>query len=229
MQSAVLVMAKVPARGRVKTRLCPPLSPDEAAELAGCFLQDTLRSAAEAGGALIVAHHPPGGLASARRHAPPGVHWLLQRGVDLGERQEQAVAEAAEAGFAPVVLIGTDSPTLPPDRLTAALTLLETGAADAVLGPAADGGYYLLGLRKPAPGLLDGVPWGTEEVCRRVEDRIATRGLRPAHLPPWHDVDTPEDLRRLWEELCRSEAARVRARATEAWLRSRFPDHPLFR
>jgi rSAM/selenodomain-associated transferase 1 len=227
MPPMVIVMTKAPRTGRVKTRLCPPLSADEGAELAACFIRDTLRQAARIVPTLIVAYDPPDGLAELRTLAPAGVRWLAQEGDDLGRRQEHAVACAAEQGFGPILVIGTDSPTLPFGHLGAALSVLERNAADVVLGPTLDGGYCLLGVRQPLPGLLDRVAWSTADVCRQVRENAVALGLRVELLSRWYDVDVPEDLRRLWEELCRSQDAREQAAATYRWLQARSAVHPL--
>lgn len=229
MPPAIVVMTKAPRAGRVKTRLCPPLSADDAASLAACFIRDTLRHAERLGIPLILAYDPPDGLAVLRDGAPASVRWLAQQGCDLGRRQEHAIAHAAGQGFGPILVIGTDSPTLPSGHLTAALVTLEREAAEVVLGPTLDGGYCLLAVPRPLPGLLDRIAWSTGGVCRQVAENAAALGLRVETLPPWYDVDTPEDLRRLREELCGSRGAQAQAPATYRWLLARGAGHPLFR
>ena len=100
--------------------------------------------------------------------------------------------------------------------VAAATVNLAAESADVVLGPTLDGGYCLLGVRQPIPGLLDRVAWSTADVCRQVRKNAAALGLRVKVLPSWYDVDVPEDLRRLWEEFCRSKDAREQAAATRS-------------
>jgi uncharacterized protein len=229
MRAAIVVMLKAPRAGRVKTRLSPPLAAEDAAELAACFIEDTLRQALRSTGQVIIAYDPPDGFPELQAYAPAGVQWLVQEGGDLGRRQDAAITCAAVQGFGPIALVGTDSPTLPARHVASALTSLEQSAADLVLGPTRDGGYYLLGVRRPVSGLFGGVAWSAGGVCRQVEQNAAALGLRVELLPPWYDVDTSEDLRRLWEELCRSPEARAQASATYHWLQARSAGDPLFR
>ncbi len=125
---------------------------------------------------------------------------------------------AAESGFGPLLLTGTDSPTLPPSFLQMALDALGADQADVVLGPTDDGGYYLLGLREPVPHLFDEIAWSTLCVYEQTTTNTKRLGLRVHSLPVWYDVDTSEDLLRLRRELAATAAARSRAPATYHWL-----------
>jgi glycosyltransferase A (GT-A) superfamily protein (DUF2064 family) len=124
----------------------------------------------------------------------------------------------AANGHGPVVVVGTDSPTLPPSFVAEAIGSLAAGESDVALGPTEDGGYYLVGLRELARDLFRGVAWSTPHVYRQTAENAARARLRTLELPRWYDVDTPADLLRLRAELFNDEAARLRAPATYEWL-----------
>lgn len=222
--SALIIFVKAPVPGQVKTRLCPPLTPDEAASLHGSFVLDMLERS-----------RPPTGTRPHRgarggwrwdrfvacspspEHAffkvieeRYGVRLLAQRGEDLGARMARAVAEVFALGYRHVVLIGTDVPTLPATAFDEAFALL--ASHHVVLGPAADGGYYLLGLRQAAPELFMDIPWSTDRVLALTRRKAAALGLSAALLQARRDVDTPDDLRALIEEA----SAGLRAEAAAA-------------
>ena len=204
-------MAKAPRAGQVKTRLCPPLTADRAAALAGCFARDTAHKALALGYPVFVAYAPADGRAMLEPLLPPGLLWLPQRGDNLGTRIQAAFDDVDAQGFSPLLMLGTDSPTLPPAFLKDARTILSEARADVVLGPADDGGYYLFGLRQPAPGLLEGVAWSTPRALADTRRNAKRLGLRVALLPRWYDVDTAADLQRLRTEFETDTAARERA------------------
>jgi uncharacterized protein len=185
----LLVIAKEPVPGRVKTRLTPPFSPDQAAGLATAALADTLDAAAAVPAArlVIALEGAPGSW------RPAGVPVLAQRGGGLDERIAAAMADAFAGLAVPVVLIGMDTPQVTPALLEAALRPLADGTADAVFGPAADGGFWLLGLRRPDPGLVLGVPMSTAGTGAAQLARLTAAGLRVHHLPTLLDVDTAAD------------------------------------
>ncbi|HEX8336523.1 MAG TPA: DUF2064 domain-containing protein, partial [Pyrinomonadaceae bacterium] len=190
---------------------------------------DTVSLALRFGAAVFVAYAPADGRAAlegALRAAPPGeagdILWLEQRGSSLGERLAGVVECAAAEGFGPLLLVGADSPTLPPAFLAAALRGLADGGADVALGPTDDGGYYAVGVREPAPGLFDSVEWSTPRAYAQTARNAARLGMRLLELPRWYDVDTPADLARLRAELSGDEAARRRAPSTCEWLRAHF-------
>lgn len=222
-----IVMVKAPRAGAVKTRLVPPLSGPEAAELAACFARDTLACARAAVNEVIVAYAPSDGRAQLELLFPSsGLHWLEQRGEGLGTRLEAAVAHADALGYSPVVVIGADSPTLPPSFIARAIDVLAAGEADIALGPTDDGGYYLVGLRRPERNLFRNVAWSTPHAYRQTADNAARAGLRTLELPSWYDVDTPADLLRLRDELLNDEGARARASHTYRWLLSHASSLP---
>ncbi|MBC7929121.1 MAG: TIGR04282 family arsenosugar biosynthesis glycosyltransferase [Rubrivivax sp.] len=215
---AVIVMIKAPRAGFVKTRLTPPMSDADAAALAGCFAQDTVKSASSVTSEIIIAYAPADGRDMLEALLRNDLHWLEQRGEDLGERLEAIACEAFDMGFGPLVFIGADSPTLPPRFIATAIHSLTYAESDIALGPTEDGGYYLIGLRQNARGLFQNIAWSTAQTYAQTAHNAARLGLRLLELPPWYDVDTPADLQRLRAELSNDEQARLRAPATYQWL-----------
>lgn len=198
--SALIIFAKAPIPGQVKTRLCPPLTPDEAASLHGSVVLDMLeRSRTTAALDRFVACAPSSDHVFFKileeRH---GVRLITQMGDDLGTRMARAFADVLALGYRQVLVIGTDLPTLPGSVFGEAVTLL--AAHDVVLGPALDGGYYLIGLRKPSPELFAGIPWSTDRVLPLTQQKAAALGLHTALLPVRRDIDTIDDLMAIIEE-----------------------------
>jgi hypothetical protein len=217
MPAACIVMVKAPRAGAVKTRLVPPLTFEEASSLAACFARDTLSLARRAAGEVFVAYAPEGGRAPLEALLGDGApRWVEQRGEDLGARIESAAREVFGRVRGPVIVLGTDSPTLPLEFVESAVASLSSGESDLALGPTDDGGYYLVGLRRPFGGLFEGVAWSTSAVYARTAANAARAGLRVLRLPQWFDVDTPEDLARLREEILSGGSSG--ARATRGWL-----------
>ncbi len=210
-------MVKAPRAGAVKTRLCPPLSPTEGAGLAACFALDTVANAEQAGAAVLVAYAPDDGLDDLAALRPSVARWVRQRGASLGMRMHHALEDAHAMGYGPLLIIGTDSPTLPLGMLRIAFATLSAGSADAVFGPTEDGGYYLAGMRRPIPGLFDDVAWSTDRALADTLRNAAALSLAVELLPSWYDVDDPDDLGRLRDELLTA-AARARAPQTNRWL-----------
>lgn len=235
---AILLFVKAPRPGAAKTRLTPFLTPEAAAEVAACLAEDAFRCAERClppGGRLVVVYAPDDGwpeletvLSLRDSHSlvylPPIA--LRQRGMDLGERMANAVKEAAEThGFGPLVLIGADCPLMPLAAIAAAFRLLCSGenatGADVVIGPAEDGGYYLLGLRSEAQvtSLLLGVDWSTPSVRARTIANADRLGLRcVSDLPLCYDIDTPTDLVRLRKDLRENPELATDAPAISRWL-----------
>ena len=185
MSAALLVMAKAPVPGRVKTRLCPPLTPEQAAALALAALEDPLAAAAACAARRRVVVHDgePGAW------LPAGFELRAQAEGGLGAR----MAAAFEAAPSPALLIGSDAPQVTPALLDAGLAAL--AHHDAVLGPAADGGYWAIGLRRPAQGAFDGIPMSEPGTGAAQRARLAALGLSVAEPAPLRDVDTIEDAR----------------------------------
>lgn len=222
---ALVVMAKAPAPGEVKTRLCPPLSPDQAATLARCFLEDRVEQlrTIEAGEA-VVAFTPAGREAELRAWLGPGVRLVPQAGTDLGARLDRVLTDLLAEGYAGAAAVDADSPTLPTAFLHRACAHLLADAADLVVGPTEDGGYYLIGLRAPAPALFRDMPWSTAAVFDETVARARRLGLRLGVLPAWFDVDRGADLARLAASAARTgdgrgDAPPFRPRRTLAFLR----------
>lgn len=190
MTAQVLVVAKAPVPGRVKTRLCPPCTPVQAARVAAAALADTLDvvATAAAGARVLVV--------DGRYPAPPGWATIAQRGGSLGDRLAGAFADTRTLGTA-AVLVGMDTPQVTTEHLDTALRLLGTaGGPDAVLGPAADGGWWALGLRDPGHAtILRTIPTSTATTGRRTLAALRRRGLRVELLPRLRDVDTAADAR----------------------------------
>ncbi len=196
----VVIMAKQPAAGRTKTRLCPPLSPAEAASLAAAFLSDTAaRVAGLHSVSLAVAVTPPAATDAMRPRLPGRALLVPVDGTDLGDCLSQAIEHLFALGFRRVIALNADGPTLPTAHIERAVTLL--GRHDVVLGPSEDGGYYLIGLRSACPELFRDVEWSTAHVMAQTMERAAALGFSVAVLPPWYDVDTATDLDRLRSDL----------------------------
>jgi rSAM/selenodomain-associated transferase 1 len=180
----LLVLAKAPVPGRVKTRLCPAYTPSQAAELAAAALADTLAAVAAtpvAGRVLVVDDD----------YAAPGFARVRQRGDGLAERLAAAYDDAWAQRPLPMLLLGMDTPQVSPTLLAAAAGRLLHRRVDAVLGPAADGGFWALGLRRPLTAVTEGVPMSTSRTGAVQEARLRASGLRVARLPMLTDVDTP--------------------------------------
>jgi rSAM/selenodomain-associated transferase 1 len=211
-------MAKHPVPGRVKTRLARVLGPKTACDLFRAFILDLADRLRPLPYEVTWAYWP--------RAAPfaallPGARCAPQRGRDLGARMADAVAVAFAAGRGPVLVIGADAPHVPTAALAeAARALVET--ADLVLGPAEDGGYYLIGLRGPEPSLFQSIAWGTDGVLTATLARAAARGLRTHLLPGTFDVDEADDLMRLRALLARGEVDLPRTAAVLAGARAAF-------
>jgi rSAM/selenodomain-associated transferase 1 len=199
---AVAVMARAPGFGPVKSRLHPVLGPEGATDLYRCFLLDRLDAVATLPGvAPVLAFTPPEAGESLAAVAPRGFRLLPQRGADLGERLDTLLTDLLDAGHPGAMAIDSDSPTLPMSYVADAAARLGEGSADLVVGPCEDGGYYLVGVRAPQPALFENMPWSTDRVLALTVARARERGLRVHRLPPWFDVDTPEDLGRLRTEM----------------------------
>lgn len=206
---AIAIIAKAPRPGHVKTRLQGILSPDQAAALGAAFLRDTLANLAAAARhapiAPIVAYAPAGQEARFDGILPPGAELLLADGANgdapgvqgFGRVLLDTTRTLLARGYGAVCVLGADSPTLPTACLVRAATLLLGNHADAVLGPADDGGYWLLGLTHPHPEPYAQITWSTGTVADETRARIAAADLRLAELDTWYDVDDPAALARL--------------------------------
>jgi len=199
---AIAVMAKAPQAGEVKTRLIPPLTPEAAADLYRCLLLDKLLQIGQLPEVdRYVAYTPAEARSLIRELAPPPFTLIPQAGADLGDRLHRLSAALLDKGHAGVIIVDSDTPTLPSGYLAEALRHLSREVIDLVLGPADDGGYYLIGLKRPCRGLFEDISWSTPSVLPETLRRASTHRLKAELLPAWFDVDTAEDLLRLRREL----------------------------
>jgi rSAM/selenodomain-associated transferase 1 len=197
-------MTKAPRAGKVKTRLTPPLTPEEAAALNICFLRDTAAAIAQ-----TVAERTARGIAvftpASANEAyvdilPEEFDLVPQRGDGFGERLGCAIEDLLAIGFASVCLIDSDSPTVPQIAFSQAVDFLNRSEEAVVLGPSDDGGYYLVGLKKLDRSLFERIDWSTDRVLEQTMQRARELNL-PVHLlPTWYDVDDRATLQRLWRE-----------------------------
>jgi len=233
---ALAVMTKAPEAGRVKTRLVPPLTPEEAAELNKCFLRDTAAAISSVcrsrpvGGAHashsetataargIAVYTPVGAESVYTDILPADFNLLPQRGDKFGERLYSAVEDLFKCGFESVSLIDSDSPTVPAANFAEAVELLGTRQDRVVLGPSDDGGYYLIGVKKPHRQLFEQIDWSTERVLDQTIQRAIENGLEIKLLPTGYDVDDAASLRRLCHELLRENAGGGVAPNTRSFL-----------
>lgn len=199
MKKVIIIMAKVPAAGKVKTRLEPVLSPEKCAELAGAFLQDAINKASKQKIQLIIAFFPFDEREYFNKFSRKNIIFTPQKGADLGEKMFNAFEFAFEQKIDSAVMIGTDSPTFPRDFIKKAFDFLKK--TDAVLGKSEDGGYYLIGLNVLRKELFENVTWSCEKTFDQTARNIEKCGLKLSNLPEWFDVDVPEDLERLRKDL----------------------------
>jgi len=195
----LVVVAKAPVPGRVKTRLTPHLTPQEAADLYRCFLQDRIKTIQTLKGVELALAYTP---ADAEDIFVPlsgnGLRLFPQKGKDLGERLNNIFLEKLAEGFDAVSIIDSDSPDLPVAAIQEAFERLMSDQTDVVFGPCNDGGYYLVGTRKPHPELLFDIPWSTAAVLENTLEKARKLRVRAQLLPWWNDLDTIEDLVRFY-------------------------------
>ena len=200
-----------PRPGAVKTRLVPRLGREGACEVYRAFVGDLDERLGILGLPVLWYHWPDDSAFAAL--VPGATAVVAQQGEHLGERMVAAFADAFGRGFSPVVMIGADVPHVPLPWLADGVTRLQSGT-QVVLGPVADGGYYLVGLRGPAPALFRGIPWGTAEVYEATMRRVEAQCMTALSLPTWFDIDEADDLARLAETLgpdCAALLPRTRA------------------
>ena len=196
-------MAKIPQAGRCKTRLTPAVSHEDAAELSRAFVTDTIANvltvAQHTYATGFVAYTPAANNTDLRAAFGGTIASVPQRGADFGARLYNTVADLLARGHRAVCVIDSDSPTLPPAALTRAVEACD-GSDRVVLGPAADGGYYLLGLARPHRALFEDIAWSTPRVAAQTVARAEQLGLSVVRLRSWYDVDEPDDLETLGTE-----------------------------
>lgn len=198
MKVCLTVFAKNPIPNEVKTRLVPPLSPEQAATLYTEFLKDWCETLAELTDIdLIIAYTPTEAQSDLEALIGGDVIYIPQIGVDLGERLTSATQWAATQGYTKILFVGSDSPTLPISYISQAIRLLDS--RDTVIGPSTDGGYYLIGFSAEALAttvlhVFKEIAWSTADVFQQTVTRIHEAKVTLGLLPPWYDIDTPEDL-----------------------------------
>ena len=193
--TSLIVFVKNPIPGAVKTRLQTRYTPDQVADLYTAFVRDVLARAERIDvDRRVIAFDPPGAESEVRALFGRKALWeyVPQVQDDLGVRMREALVQQLDAGASATVLIGTDIPSLPVHHITQAFDLLRT--VDVVLGPSTDGGYYLVGVSKSIPEIFEGVEWSTSSVLAQTIDRVQRAGNTLGLVPPWFDVDTPEEL-----------------------------------
>lgn len=196
----LIIMAKEPRVGRTKTRLCPPLTPTQAAQLYEALLKDSIAFAASLSGLdLAIAVTPPEATSYFDCITPPGTLLLPVDCTDIGDCLIQVLSSLLASGYPKVLAFNTDGPTLPPDYVHTAVQLLDEH--DVVLGPSEDGGYYLVGLKQLHAEIFTDIAWSTSLVLTQTLDKLARLQLKVMMLPPWYDIDTAADLVRLQAEL----------------------------
>jgi rSAM/selenodomain-associated transferase 1 len=201
---AVAIICKTPIAGQSKTRLSPPLRPEECAAISSCFIRDvssTIQSLADDGDVAGYAVYTPAGSETALRVLLPDRFALLPQGEgDLGARLLKVTADLLDAGHAGAVLVNSDSPTLPRVILRDAVDAVRRGD-NVALSPALDGGYTLVGLSRPHARLFADIPWSTGEVYRLTLERAREIGLPVVTVAGWYDVDDAASFRMLEDEL----------------------------
>ena len=223
--NALIVVAKQPAPGKTKTRLSPPLKPEQASKLYECFLADTLDLIRQVKQVQPVIAFLPAGAETYFQQLAPDFGLIQQDGPDLGARLDNAISSYLSRGYQRVVIMNSDSPTLPSVHLSQAFAALESGN-DVVLGPCDDGGYYLIGVKQSVPRLLRDVQMSTPTVAADTIALAVEENLSVHLLPAWYDVDDAGSLIRLSNEVKNSDqriAAHTRRfiaqQSTDGWLR----------
>lgn len=199
-RDALLVFLKRPRAGEAKTRLALTLGAEAAATLYRVLAEEEVRRTAPRAGEYdrLFFHSPPEACAEMESWFP-GETWIPQEGGDLGARMATAFDHAFRRGGRRAALIGSDVPLLARETVLEALRSLDTH--DIVLGPAADGGYYLVALDRPRPGLFQGIAWSTASVLAQTAERAGAMSLSVRMLAPLRDIDTLEDVRTEWDRL----------------------------
>jgi uncharacterized protein len=198
---AIGIFCKTPAAGFSKTRLSPPLHPDDCSAISACFIRDLAHTIHSLGGDATpyAIYTPVGTEPELRSLLPPSFRLLPQRDGDFGTRLSHAATELLCAGHAGAILVNADSPTLPASILRAAVEALRQDAI--VLSPSFDGGYTLIGLSRPHPQVFSDIPWSTPHVHRLTMQRAAEIKVPVINVPGWYDVDDAQTLQLLKAEL----------------------------
>ncbi len=217
MKCSIIIMAKVPRAGNVKTRLQPFLSPKQCAAISEAFLEDAINKAQTQTDELIVAFAPPNERDYFAKLENDNFILVEQKGTNLGEKMFNAFEFAFSNNSDAVVMIGTDSPTFPAEFIKQAFAKLMI--SDAVLGKSADGGFYLIGLQTLHNEIFADVEWSSAATFEQTARNIKKIGLKLSLIPDWFDVDLPEDLAALRKT---STADQITAPKTFQWLKDNF-------
>lgn len=197
----LVVVAKAPEPGEVKTRLLTHFTPEETVDLYRCFLQDRIEEVRSLDGIdLAVAFTPDNARETFVRISGNGFKLFAQKGANLGQRLNNIFLEKLDRDYEAVSIIDSDTPDLPRTIVEQSFQILMSDKADAVFGPCDDGGYYLVGMRQPHPELFREIPWSTEAVLPITLQRADRLGIRTKLLPGWNDLDTFEDLIDFYEK-----------------------------
>jgi rSAM/selenodomain-associated transferase 1 len=219
-----LIVAKAPIPGRVKTRLVPPLTPEQAASLQEALLLDTIEACRAEDIEAAVLHADPADASVLARLVGPDVPLVLQEGRGLGDALRLGMSRGLADG--PAALVSADIPAFPPGSLSRAFSMLEDRVADVVLGPALDGGYWLIAMREPCAVPFHEIPWSTPAACAVTKQRCREGGLEVATLDPWRDIDTVVDLAFLLREVADLRAPRTARELAALALEGAVPDPP---
>jgi rSAM/selenodomain-associated transferase 1 len=191
----LVVVAKEPVPGKVKTRFIPQLSPADAAGLYRCSLHDRITEISALNGVdRAIAYTPEDARDTFTELSLDGFELFAQRGKGLGERLNNIFQDNLARGYQAVSIVDSDSPDLPKSIINESFGLLLSKQAEVVLGPCHDGGYYLVGLRKPYPELFRNIPWSTKNVLSTTLEKAGKMGLNVRLLSRWNDLDTFEDI-----------------------------------
>jgi uncharacterized protein len=190
--NALILFARDPVLGKVKTRLSPFLADESILKLYICFLRDSLDTIWQVENTdRFVGVAPSNESGFFTEMLAPDIQLFVQEGEQLGDKMRQAIQNRFAEGYKRVVIIGSDSPSLPISYIEKALN----SDKDLFIGPSTDGGYYLIGMREKMIEVFDGVNWGTQTVLRETCERLMQKGVKLELLPVWYDVDSPEDLK----------------------------------
>jgi rSAM/selenodomain-associated transferase 1 len=194
-KTLLVIVAKAPVPGAVKTRLCSDLTPATATELYCCFLQDRIAEMGALKGIdLAIAYTPADSKAHFAAFISNGFALFPQQGQDLGERLNSIFVQKSTEGYDAIAIVDSDTPDLPKAVVQESIDLLTSGRAEAVFGPCYDGGYYLVGLRRPHPELFRDIPWSTVTVLQKTLETAAKISIKTELLRYWNDLDTFADL-----------------------------------
>jgi rSAM/selenodomain-associated transferase 1 len=195
---ALVVMAKAPLPGTVKTRLVPPLTQEQAAELYRALLLDQLRHLRTIGSVeRYLAFAPADAAAIMRELGGDDYRYMSQRGAELGERMKDIFSDLWQRGHKGIVLVGSDLPALPTQLICEAFERIAGDERRVVLGPSRDGGYYLVGMNQATPEIFENMVWSHDQVLAQTAARLNALGVSFSMLPTWYDLDGIEDLERL--------------------------------